>query len=37
MTEFEKNYILNSLQKLYELFDNLQKQVDALEIETKNN
>ena len=37
MTEFEKNYILNALERLYELFDNLQKQVDALEIDVKNN
>jgi hypothetical protein len=35
MTEFEKNYILNSLEKLYILFENLQKQVDSLEIEVK--
>lgn len=32
-TEFEKNYILHSLQKLFELFENLQKQVDALQID----
>lgn len=33
MTEFEKNWILNKLQQLYDLFENLQKQVDALQIE----
>lgn len=32
MTEFEKNYILDRLEKLMELFENLQNQVNALEI-----
>lgn len=36
MTEFEKNYVLSKLEILLELFDNLQKQVDALETEVKN-
>lgn len=36
MTEFEKNWILNKLQQLYDLFENLQKQVDALEISQEN-
>lgn len=36
MTEFEKNLILSKLEKLFELFENLQKQVDALEISQEN-
>lgn len=36
MTEFEKNYLLAKVEQLLELFDNLQKQVEALETEVKN-
>lgn len=32
MTEAEKTYILERLEKLMELFENLQNQVNALEI-----
>lgn len=33
MTDEEKMWILNKLQQLYDLFENLQKQVDALQID----
>lgn len=33
MTDEEKIWILNKLQQLYDLFENLQKQVDALQID----
>lgn len=35
MTEFEKNLIISQLKKLYQLFENLQEQVNALESEQK--
>lgn len=30
MTDFEKNVIISKIEKLFELFENLQKQVDSL-------
>ncbi len=36
MTDEEKMWILNKLQQLYDLFENLQKQVDALQIDKEN-
>lgn len=36
MTDFEKNVIISKIEKLFELFENLQKQVEALEISQEN-